>query len=84
MTPLEQDIMSIVESKNGMLIASIKYFYARRRYPTISLMEALKGDDGINECVKKLKKDGYLKMKNYRFVYTTEKWKDEQRGGEHV
>jgi hypothetical protein len=84
LTPLQQDVMSIVESKEGMLIASIKYFYARQRYPTISFTEALKGTDGINEAIRDLKKAGYLRMHHYRWVYTTEKWHDEQKGGEHV
>ena len=84
LTPLEQDVLSIVESKPGILVAQLRHFIARSKYPTINLQDALKGTDGINRAVRELKKSGYLRMKDYKFLYTTEKWHDYCRGGEHV
>jgi len=84
MTPLEMDILSIVESKPGMLIINVRYFFARSKYPSIKITDVMNGTDGINECIRGLKKQGYLKMKDYRRLYVTDKWRDEQKGGEHV
>jgi hypothetical protein len=83
-SPLKQDILSIVEGHEGCLVITVRKFLARSKYPTIKMDDIMKGRDGVNRAILELKREGYLREKNYRFLFTTEKWKQYCRGGKDV